>query len=256
MRKLVFGIVILLVFTVISCSDGNEDSTPASDDTELYDVSVTQSPSEGGTVAPSDTTIEEGDQLTLEAEPEGEFNFTHWDGDIDSTSDNPLSITVDKDYSITANFTIKKYTLDVNTEGEGSVKEKVVQQKSTDYESGTVVELTAEPAETHNFVEWKEDITGNDNPVQLTVDSPKEVTAKFKWGSPVEKEDCLSLNPDNIEVQASDGGKYKIVDGNNLIRTFDNLENAKKARDIIQFYGFTEQCFVGRPDPPFSYWLR
>ncbi len=256
MRKLVLGIVILFALTVISCGDNNEDSTPASDNTELYDVTVTQSPSEGGTVTLSDTTIEEGNQLTLEAESAEEFNFTHWNGDIDSTSDNPLSITIDNDYSITANFKIKNYTLDVYTEGEGSVKEKIVQQKSTDYESGTVVELTAEPANTHTFVEWQDDVTGNDNPVQVTIDSPKEITAAFEWGSPFEEgeEDCRPLDPDNIEIEES-GDQWRLVDGDNWLLLFDELENAKKARDIIQFYGFTQWCFVGRPDPPFDYWL-
>lgn len=36
---------------------------------------------------------------------------------------------------------------------------------------------------------------------------------------------------------------------------FDEFENAKAARDVIEFYGLTQYCFVGRPNPPEQYWL-
>jgi surface protein len=134
---------------------------------------------DGGSVSPSGSKIyEEDEEVEIEASSNEEYTFSGWSGDMES-SENPLTLTVDQDYELTANFEIKSYELSVNTDGEGEVAEEVVQQ-SKDYESGTVVELTANPAEGYEFVEWAGDVTGSDNPVEVTVDGPKEVTAVFE----------------------------------------------------------------------------
>ena len=66
-------------------------------------------------------------------------------------------------------------------------------------------------------------------------------------------EDCVSFNPDTIEVK-SVGGSWKIVDGSHWMFDFGSNETeAKLAYDIIKYYGFTRSCFVGRPGPKFMY---
>ena len=58
--------------------------------------------------------------------------------------------------------------------------EKVIKQGlATDYNSGTIVELTAEPTDDWEFVEWTGDITSTENPVQITIDEAKTVKARF-----------------------------------------------------------------------------
>jgi len=172
-------LVFVTVLLLISCSDGGSDSPPTSNDTQLYDVTVNLSPSDGGTISPSsDSSYEEGSQVSLQANSTDAYTFSGWTGTIDTTA-NPVSITVDKDYNLTANFQIKSYELSIKTTGEGTVTEQILQQK-TDYEHGTVVELTANPAEGWKFVEWQGDITGTNNPAQITVDAPKSVTAVFE----------------------------------------------------------------------------
>jgi len=49
---------------------------------------------------------EHGQEITLEAEAEPGYHFTHWSGNLWST-DNPVNITMDHDYHVTANFAIK-----------------------------------------------------------------------------------------------------------------------------------------------------
>jgi hypothetical protein len=66
-------------------------------------------------------------------------------------------------------------------------------------------------------------------------------------------EDCISFNPNTIEVKEI-GGRWKIVDGNHWMFDFNTKEDeARKAFCIIKKYGFTQSCYVGRPNPSLSY---
>lgn len=66
-------------------------------------------------------------------------------------------------------------------------------------------------------------------------------------------EDCVSFNPNTIEVKKING-RWTIVDGNHLMFSFGNKKaEAEKAFAVIKKYGFTRTCFVGRPDPNFQY---
>lgn len=66
-------------------------------------------------------------------------------------------------------------------------------------------------------------------------------------------EDCVSFNPNTAEVKQIDG-RWKIVDGSHLLFDFgDKRDEAERALQIIKKYSFTLSCFVGRPDPSFTY---
>jgi hypothetical protein len=66
-------------------------------------------------------------------------------------------------------------------------------------------------------------------------------------------EDCVSFNPRTAEVKQING-RWKIVDGSHWMFDFENKrDEAELALRIIKKYGFTRSCFVGRPDPSFTY---
>ncbi|WP_395648335.1 hypothetical protein [Terricaulis sp.] len=74
-------------------------------------------------------------------------------------------------------------------------------------------------------------------------------------GSPTRMEDCLTINPANIQAQ-NVRGSWKIVDGSTWVLDFGaNRSEAEQAAAIIRYHGITRQCFVGRPDPSMTYWL-
>ena len=66
-------------------------------------------------------------------------------------------------------------------------------------------------------------------------------------------EDCIGFNPATAHV-ASAGGRWKIVDGSNWMFDFGtNKSEADQSMEVIKKHGFTFACYVGRPNPSFSY---
>ena len=163
----------LLLLIFVNCESTSTDSTTR------YRVSLTAVPTEGGSVSPANGEYDEGTTLDISATPNEGWLFIRWEGDYSGTN-STAAVTVDSNKNIAAIFEKKTYALTVNTTGEGTVDEQIVAAKSTDYESGTVVELTANPAEGWEFIEWQGALTGTANPQQITIDEPKEVTAIFE----------------------------------------------------------------------------
>ena len=125
------------------------------------------------------TDYNSGTIVELTATPSDEWQFIEWTGDLTGT-ENPKEITIDQAKTVTAVFVKKKYPLTIEIEGEGTVAEKIIKAGvSTDYNSGTIVELTATPSDEWQFEEWKGDLTGNENPKEITIDKAKTVTAVF-----------------------------------------------------------------------------
>jgi len=165
MKKLALFLSFLFI---VSCSK----------DAVMYTLTTSANPSDGGTVSPSTQQYEEGETATITATPSAEYVFQSWSGATGSS--NSTSVVMNSDKSVTANFVKKKYALTTTVEGEGTVSEKVIKAgAATDYNSGTIVELTAVPSGEWLFVEWKGDLTGSENPKQITIDKVKNVTAVF-----------------------------------------------------------------------------
>ncbi|MCH8490835.1 MAG: hypothetical protein LAT81_13015 [Oceanicaulis sp.] len=68
-------------------------------------------------------------------------------------------------------------------------------------------------------------------------------------------EDCLPVRPDRLAVARRDG-RWKIVDGDNWLWDLGNARaRANRTLEIIQHYGITRTCYIGRPNPPMTYHL-
>ncbi len=147
--------------------------------TPVFVLEVTPTPSEGGTVTPASGEFEEGEVVEVMAEPNDYYIFDSWQGDV-SGNENPVEIVMDSDMIFTALFEKLEFPLEINIEGGGSVEQNVVETKTTDYEHGTVVELTAIPDDGWRFLEWQGDLSGSDNPETITIDEAKSVTAVFE----------------------------------------------------------------------------
>ena len=165
MKKLVLIILSLILYS--SC-------------TKEYTLNVTVSPPEGGSVSPNIGTYKDGSSVSVVATPAGEYEFSRWSGDETGTS-NVLNFQMNGNKNIVAQFVKRKYSLTINTQGEGTVSEQLISSgKSTDYSSGSVVKLTANPSTGYYFSGWSGDVTGDTNPIEVNIDKPKTITAKFE----------------------------------------------------------------------------
>ena len=166
MKKLLYYFLVLFL---VSCSK----------DPILYTLTTSVNPLEGGTLTPTTSQFEEGETVVLNATPSTEYTFFAWSGVSGSSAS--TSIVMDSDKAVTAVFTKKRYALNISIEGEGEVNEKIIKAGvSTDYNSGTIIELSASPAIEWIFVEWKGDFSGVENPTQISIDKSKNITAVFE----------------------------------------------------------------------------
>ena len=180
----------LFFLVIISCSK----------DPILYNLTTSTNPAEGGTLLPSSAQFEEGETVVLNATPSEEYVFFSWSGV--SGENSTTSIVMNSDKSVVALFVKKRYSLEISVEGEGEVTEKIIKAgSSTDYNSGTIVELSANPVSEWVFVEWKGDLSGSENPTQITINKPKKIIAVFQ----------KKQYPLNIEIEGEGSVKETVI---------------------------------------------
>ena len=93
---------LLVFFLFISCSKDIEPEVIPN-----YNLKVTVTPSEGGTVTPSDGNYPSGSVVKLTGVPVEGWEFESWSGDYEGT-ENPINITVDKEKTLTLKFSKKQ----------------------------------------------------------------------------------------------------------------------------------------------------
>lgn len=211
MKKIYFIIISLLLF---SCQKEIIE----------YELNIIKNPSEGGVVSPNGGFYSEGTSLSVVAEPSSEYEFLNWTGDIESSS-STISFEINSDLNLTANFIKKKYELTIEVEGKGSVFQEIIKPGITDeYNSGTILKLTAVPVDGWVFVEWQGDIQDENNPIEVTIDKPITIKAVFKHypasGLPVVKIKTNQVVGPAMDKSSYVEGSLEIIgDGN-----FEGLE--------------------------------
>jgi hypothetical protein len=146
---------------------------------------------------PDTLTVDTDTEVTLTADAEAGSTFVGWTGDCTGTD--TCVLPMDSDAQVTATFNIivdpaEPQTLSVSKAGagDGGVTSEpggialAVGQDSTsaDFDGGIEVTLTAVPTADSLFAGWSGDCTGLD-PCVVTMDAPKNVTARFALASEV-----------------------------------------------------------------------
>ncbi len=167
-----------------------------------------------GSVDPNGGTYDEGTELTLTATPADGWHFVEWLGDLTGSA-NPAPVTMDADKTVTAVFQENppgQHALTVALQGQGSVD-----PNSGTYDEGTELTLTATAADGWHFVEWLGDLTGSANPVPVTLDADKTITAVFEQDPPIQY--TLSTAVQGQGSVDPNGGTYEEGSGLTLTAT-------------------------------------
>jgi uncharacterized repeat protein (TIGR02543 family) len=175
------SVIILLSFTSVNA--------------QQYKLTLQTDGTPGATVSPSGTTtVQHGQSRQIQVtNVPGGYTFSGWTTDnaqIADASEQRTTVTLTAgDATVTANFTQDPpttYTLTVNTSGQGTVTRNPNQ---ANYNAGSTVTLTATPASGWSFSGWSGDASGSTNPLQVTMDGNKTITANYPAGK---------LHTDNI----------------------------------------------------------
>ena len=126
---------------------------------------------------PDQSTYVYGDQVLLTATANPGYTFSNWSGDASGTT-NPITITMNGNQTVTANFTQDHYTLTVSVVpfGVGSVTRNPDQPT---YVYGSQVQLTATANPGYTFSNWSGGASGATNPITITMNGNQTVTANF-----------------------------------------------------------------------------
>ena len=155
------------------------------------------------TKTPSQTTYTYGTVVSLDAVADLGWSFGNWGGNLTGSS-NPAEVTVVGNMTVTAAFVQDVYTLSVSAVGGGSVN----RNSTGPFVLGDAVELTAVPDVEWGFTGWSGGLTGNVNPVIVTVSSNMSVAANF-----VQNEYTLTVSTvGDGSVTRSNHGPYHLGD--------------------------------------------
>ena len=150
----------------------------------FYNLSIASTA--GGSVTTPDEetfTYVKGEMVNLVATPDTGYQFVNWTGDVGTIADVKAAttiITMNGDYSITANF-VAVYDLTISSTAGGSVT--IPGEGTSTYDEGTVVNLTAEAEEGYDFVNWTGDVgtiaAVNNATTTITINDNYSITANF-----------------------------------------------------------------------------
>lgn len=156
----------------------------------ITEYTLAVSGTDGGSTVPGfDLVCTGGTEASLEAIPDPGYSFIGWAGDVETIADVTAArttIIMNDDCSIRANFQKTPstyYTLTLAASGNGSTSPSAGQHT---YAAGTVVAITAFPADGYRFVIWTGSVGTVANVIvattTITVNADYSITANFEEG--------------------------------------------------------------------------
>ncbi len=160
-------------------------------------------------------TYDHGTVVALLAVPASGFEFVNWSGNtttIANVNAASTTITMNGNYSVTANFTPIQRQLTTASSAGGSVTDPG--EGTNTYDDGTVVALLAVPAGNFEFVNWSGDITTianvNAAGTTITMDGDYSVTANF---AVIQRQLTSASGAGGVVTAPGDGATYTYDDG-------------------------------------------
>ena len=168
--KYILSLLIILQFS--NCKKDEES-------TVLVNASVANSAE--GSVSFNSGDYVAGTTVTFTATPRDGYVFTNWTNTSTNQifTTNPLSIKVNENTNLVANFEKAAYNVMFTISGEGNVEKEVI--GGGGFTHGSEVQFTAIPSENYSFFYWNNDPGDTDNPKTVKLDGNLNVPARFDY---------------------------------------------------------------------------
>jgi len=141
-------------------------------------------------------------------------------------------------------FTSAVY-LNVSFVGDGNVTQNPNREW---YIPGTQVTLTAQASPGWEFIRWSGDVVGSDNPLQIEMDTDKNITATFEQRDWIRKADILSINADTLKAvydgsALTNDGEYIYAFHGNKTKRFYKYAAGKAGWTELESLGFRNKTY-------------
>lgn len=120
--------------------------------------------------------------ITATATPDTGWLFDSWTGTVANPGSANITLTIDADKNVVANFAQKVHSLTIQVNGSGSTNPAV---GTHEYIEGTVIDITCNPDKGWQFVNWAGDVASPESiSTIVTMDSDKILVASFHKSGP------------------------------------------------------------------------
>ena len=151
------------------------------DEDTTVSFNATVANSSEGTVDFTSGDYDIGSSITITATPKTGYVFSNWTNTSTNQTytTNPLSITINENTNLVANFEKAAYNVMFTISGQGSVQKEDVD--GGEFTHGSQVKLTAIPSEDYSFFYWNNDPGDTENPKTITLDGDQNIPTKFDY---------------------------------------------------------------------------
>ena len=159
----------------------------------------------------------DGMYISFGTDPENGWEFDGWTGDFEKYGKQPVvKLIMDRSYTIGAKYKKKpEIKLSVKVAGPGHVEISetgiLYETPKTKYGENTLVSFKAVPDEGYEFLGWAGDARGFNNPLDMLLDTDKEVIALFGQKGYNEE-----FSPDNWKCVSGDAEAYTVKEGKSI----------------------------------------
>ena len=173
----------------------------------------------------------------MKANPNPNYYFVEWTGDVTGSA-NPITIVMDKNKSIKANFTqnLRKLTVSSGTGGTTNPS-----PGSHDYPHGTTVDVQALPNTNYRFDKWTGGVSGTNNPISVLMDQDKSIKANF-------------IRQYKLKIYTTAGGTTNPPPGTHIYDTGTNVSMTATPEEYNVFINWSGTS--SSANNPFSIWMN
>ncbi len=160
-----------------------------------------------------------GETVLLQAEPSLNYDFKGWSGDATGIA-NPLTLVMDSDKTVTAEFVLCTRTLNLSSTAGGNVT--FPGEGTFQYPHGEQVMLEAEADPGFVFVHWRGNLSSDKTPYLLIVDGDYTMKAIFQSTSDIlYVDDDAPADPGPCDMTISD-----LYEAGTSDHPFDSIQEA------------------------------